>query len=242
MWQPYRSMLVPEQSQELSYPVPPAGTYDPYGLVEESWFYYLSEIAAHKLRYQANLLISESRIYKETESAEEILRRRTELDIQRQSWYDSLPEFLRFPTDARLEIRHHIETRPHLRTYYFAILAMHATAVLYRGLHEDLDSSYDQCLRIALEDVQNGLFIHARQEAHRLHFGTYFVMRYMIDSSILLLLCLYAPRFNGVVNRAAERETFEAIESIKSFLRESGTLKKGLEVLSRIEDELFAGR
>lgn len=242
MWRPYRSILTPNQSFELSYPIPPAGTYDPYGLIEESWFYYLSEVAAHKIRYRDALLVSEARNLQRFESADAILGHRAELVRQRQSWYESLPEFLRFPTDPRLEIRHHIETRPHLKTYYFGILAVHATAVIFRGLHEDLDASYDECLRLAIEDIRNGLIIHARQEARRLHFGTYFLMRYIIDLIIVLLLCLHSPRFVGLVDQAAEQEAIEALDSIKSFLQGTRTLRKGLEVLTRIHDELVAGR
>lgn len=241
IWPAYRPHLSLDHTLDTSYPTPPTGTHDPHGLVVESWSYYLSEIAAHKIRGRFC-----STLYKRSMpmhfSVEEVMKQRRELDIQVDSWYESLPKMLQYPKDPRLEINENIETRPHLRHYCFVMYYQFSMIVLHHGLHAELDKSFDECLRMATIDLRRFLVLSALRENHRLHFGSYYMCRFVIDCAVTIMLCLHSQRFVGLIETEAEQEALSAVDNYSSMFNKTRGLKKGMEVFNRIHDELWSSR
>jgi len=170
---------------------------------EQSWYYYLAEIA---LRKQANSIID--LLYRRgeldwMENAEYLLRQAPLRESELDHWYSLLPPNLRFNADKGTsnELAFLLECRQ-LQWRQIAYRPL-----LYYALHRsDTDSYFHRVLPLAQKCLEYAALMIRRQLRQHYHAGTWYSQRSIASCTLLILsaqlrgLPLYVPDWRSLIS------------------------------------------
>ncbi|KFZ02170.1 hypothetical protein V500_00408 [Pseudogymnoascus sp. VKM F-4518 (FW-2643)] len=204
---------------------------------QQSWFYYLSEIALRRIGnrvlnyfYQdGHESWAETSLRPITQAANEFLR-------QLDQWYACLPSSVRYNEENRSEIPS--EELPYmLRTRALEIRSWILRPFLFQAIHSSTDSPYqitirpwvDEAIRCCIQLIEANSLRH-------LHHGTWYTIR--LSTTSALLLCASAK--GGLAPNGWLQTVQLAIETLQFWENEgSGDSYKARLVLQELMDEFI---
>ncbi|KAK5199920.1 hypothetical protein LTR92_000461 [Exophiala xenobiotica] len=214
---------------------------------EQSWFYYLSEIALRRI--QNRVLHAFYRDGPHTWSRNNIFdmaRSAASFEVQLEAWQRSLPEPIQFKDLAVPELD---ELRSVTRGRYLGILGVVYRPFLYFAIHHPHDQSFEteQLIRpLIRKGLANLVEATLNLSVEHRHHGTWLKCRGVATFALVLLATKRGGLFPDDANAnyqhidpdfSVDRSVQKCVDGLKLWERESPDIAKAVEVIQSLRQE-----